>query len=64
MKLSAQRAIGGERLQDRPGIGEPAGLDHDALEMRYRALLALGDQPAQRDLQVGSGVAAEAAVAE
>ena len=64
MKLAAERAVGGEGLQDRAGIGEPAGLDQDAAEMRHVAALALGDQAAQRLLQVGAGDAAQAAVAE
>ena len=50
--------------EQRAGIGEPAGLDHHAAEMRHRAALALGDQAAQRDLQVGAHDAAQAAVAE
>ena len=36
----------------------------DAVEMRNLAALAVGDQLAQRDLQVRAGVAADAAVAE
>src|SRR5439155_17470126 len=46
------------------GIGKTAGLDQDTLEERHAALLALGYKPAQRDLQIGAGVAAKAAVAE
>ena len=64
MEFRAQRAVGGEGLQDRAGIGQPAGLDQDPLELRHRALRALGHQIAQRHLQVGAGVAAQAAVAE
>jgi hypothetical protein len=64
MKFPAQRPVGCEGLQDWPRIGEPAGLDQDAPERRYVALLALGHQPAQRDLQVGARIAAQAAVAE
>ena len=64
MKFSAQGAVGGEGLQDRAGIGEPAGFDQDALELRHVALRPLGHEIAQRVLQVGAGVAAEAAVAE
>ena len=63
-EFPAQRPIGRERLQDRPRIGEPAGLDHDPPERRHRAARALGHQAAQRHLQVGAGIAAEAAVAE
>ena len=64
VEFLAQRAVGGEGLQDRARIGEPAGLDHDAAEFGNLAALALGHQPAQRDLQVGTGVAADAAIAE
>ena len=64
VKFAAERAVGGEGLQDRAGIGETAGLDHDAAERRHRAALAIDHQAAQRVLQVGAGVAAEAAVAE
>ena len=60
----AERAVGRERLQDRADVGEPAGLDQHAAEMRNLAAVAVGDQLAQRDLQVGAGVAAQAAVAE
>ena len=50
MKFAAQRAIGGKGLQDRSGIGETAGFDHDARERRHRAALAVEHEPAQRDL--------------
>ncbi len=64
VEFAAQRAIGGEGLQDRSRIGEPARLDQDALELRDLAVRALGHEIAQRDLQVGADVAAQAAVAE
>src|SRR5919197_1467282 len=64
VEFGAQRPIRGEGLQDRAGIGEPAGLDHDAPELRQPALRALGDEITQRVLQVGERVAAEAPVAE
>ena len=64
VEFPAQCPIGSKRLQDRAGIGEPAGLDHDPPELRQRALRAFGDEIAQRVLQVGAHVAAQAAVAE
>ena len=64
VKLTAERAVGGEGGEDRRGIGEPAGLDDDALEMRDDAALAVGDEAVQRDLQVRAHVAAQAAIAE
>src|ERR1700730_14579599 len=64
MKLAAQRAVGRECLQDRPGIGEPAGLDHDAPERRHLAMVALRNEWAQRHLQIGARGAAQASVAE
>ena len=47
-----------------PGSASPLVSITIRAEPRHRAALALGDQAAQRDLQVGAGVAAEAAVAE
>src|ERR1700722_1696735 len=64
MEFAAERAIGGEGLQDRSGIGETRGLNHDASERRYRAALAIEHQAAQRRLQIGARNAADAAVAE
>ena len=64
MEFAAERAIGGEGLQDRPGIGETGGFDHDAAERRYGAVLAIEHQAAQRRLQIGARDAADAAVAE
>ena len=63
-ELAAERAVGGEGRQQRTGIGEPAGLDHDPAEIRDVAALALGNEAAQRDLQVGARGAAHAAIAE
>ncbi len=45
-------------------IGEAAGFDQHAAEMRDFAAVAVGHQPPQRVLQIGAGVAAQAAVAE
>ena len=45
-------------------IGEAAGLDDHATELRNSPTLALRDQPPQRHLQIGARRAAEAAVAE
>ena len=64
MKFAAERAVGGESLQDRRRIGEPRCLDQDAGERRHRAALAIEDKPSQRRLQIGAGDAAQAAVAE
>ena len=64
VKFAAERAIGGEGLQDRRRIGEPRCLDQDAGERRHRAALAVEHEPAQRDLQIGARDAAQAAVAE
>ena len=64
VKLAAERAIGGEGLQDRRRIGEPRGFDQDAGERRHGAALAVEHEPAQRSLQIGAGDAAQAAVAE
>ncbi len=64
MKFAAECAVGGEGLQDRPGIGEPGGFDHDAAERRHGAALAVENEPAQRELQIAAGDAADAAVAE
>ena len=64
VKFAAQRAIRGERLQDRPRIGEPARLDQYSFELRHRAMRALGEEIAQCVLQVGAHVAAQAAVAK
>ena len=63
-ELAAERAIGRECLQDRADVGEPAGFDQHPAEMRNFAAFAVGDQLAQRDLQIRAGVAADAAVAE
>ncbi len=64
VKLAAQRAIGGEGLQDRRRIGQPRGLDQDAGERRHRAALAIEHELTQRLLQIGAGDAAQAAVAD
>ncbi len=64
MKFAAERAVGRKRLQDRRRIGEARGFDDDASERRHRAALAIEHQAAQRDLQIGAGDAADAAVAE
>ena len=64
MKFSTERPVGGKGLQDGARVREPTGLDQDAPELRQLALVALGDEAAQRDLQIGAGVAAEATVAE
>src|SRR5271166_496737 len=64
MEFTAEGAVGGESLQDRSWIGEPAGLDQDTAELRHPALLALSDQPAQRNLEVGARIAAQAPVPE
>ena len=63
---AAERAIGREGLQDRARVGEAAaGFDQHPAEMRdTAAVLALGDETAQRKLQVGARGAAQAAVAE
>ncbi len=63
-ELAAERAVGREGLQDRADVGEPAGLDQHAAEVRDLAAVAVGDELAQRDLQIRTGVAAQAAVAE
>src|SRR5215207_5266606 len=64
MEFAAKGAVGGESLQDWSGIGETAGLDQHAGEMRNDAAVAVGNEAAQRDLQVRAGGAAEATVAE
>ncbi len=64
MEHLAECAVGGEGLQDRRGIGEPRGLDHDALEGGDFAALALDDHAAQRLLQIAARDAAHAAIAE
>ncbi len=64
VEFAAERAVGRKRLQDRPRIGEPAGLDHDAPEWRHRAALTVEHQAAQRELQIAPRDAADAAVAE
>ena len=45
-------------------VGEARGLDHDALEIRQLAALALDHHAAQRMLQVAARDAAQAAIAE
>ena len=64
MEHVAQRAVGGEGLQDGRGIGEARGLDHDAPEIRQFAALALDHHAAQRALQIAARDAAQAAIAE
>ena len=64
VKDVAEGAVAGQGLQYRPGIGEAAGLDDDALEIWHRALRALGVEGAQAVLQIGAHRAAETAVAE
>ena len=64
MEHLAERAVGGEGLQDRRRIGEPAGLDHDAAEVGQFAALALDHHAAQRLLQIAARDAAQAAIAE
>jgi hypothetical protein len=56
--------IGGKGLEDRTGISEPAGLNHDPAELRHLPALALEHEMAQRNLQIGARGAADAAVAE
>jgi hypothetical protein len=63
-EFAAQCAVGGERLQNRADVSEPAGLDQHAAEMRNLPPIAVRDKLTQRDLQIGAGVAAQAAVAE
>ena len=53
VEFPTQCPIGGEGLQDRAGIGQTTGLDHDALEPRHRAVRALGLQPAVFHLNEG-----------
>ena len=60
----AERALAGDRLQHRSGIGEAARFDDDALETRHPAPAALGKERAQGFLQIGSNRAAQAAIAE
>ena len=43
VKHIAERAVAGDRLQYRAGIGEAAGLDDHAFEARHRATAALGE---------------------
>ncbi len=63
-EFAAERAVGRESGQDRARIRQPAGLDHDAAEMRNDAALAVDHHAVQRHLQVGAEIAAQAAVAE
>ncbi len=60
-ELGSERPVRCEGLQDRARIGEPAGLDHDALEIRHHAARAICQQPRQRGLQVRARGAAQAA---
>ncbi len=64
VELAAERLVGGKGLQDRARIGEAAGFDHDAGELREFSALALGDEAAHCDLQIGARGAADAAIAE
>src|SRR5579871_2333411 len=64
MEFAAERAIGRERLQNRPWIGETRRFDDDPAEWRNRAALAVKNEPAQRQLQIGAGDAADAAIAK
>ena len=65
VKLSAERAIGGEgRAGSATGSASPLVSMTMRAEMRNDAALAVGDEAVQRHLQVGAHVAAQAAVAE
>ena len=50
-----------QRVQDGRRVGEPRGLDHDALERRDHAVLAAAEEVLQRAQQVAARRAAEAA---
>jgi len=66
-EFAAQRAIGGEGLQDRPRICEARWFSINIrreLRQRGRGARASATRLAQRVLQIGAGVAAQAAIAE
>ena len=54
VEFLAERAVAGEGLQQRAGVGEAAGLDDDALEARHRAARAVGEERAQALLQIAA----------
>ena len=56
-----QAGIAHQRVQDGRRIGEPAGLDDDALERRHPALVAPPQDVLQRQHQVAAHRAAQAA---
>ena len=64
MEFLAERAVAGEGLQQRAGIGEAAGFDDDALKARHHAARPVGEQRAQRLLQVAAHRAAQATITE
>jgi hypothetical protein len=64
MKDTAERAVGGEGLQDRAGIGQSAGFDYDAAEVRHLAALTVHHEPPQGLLQIGASDAAHASISK
>ena len=64
MKLAAERPVGRKGGENGRRVGKPAGLYHDAAEMRDDAALAVRDEATQRYLKIGTDIAAQATVAE
>ena len=64
VEFTAERAIGGECLQDRRRIGEPGGLNDDPRKTRRQTAFAIDQKLTQCQLQIAPRDAADAAVAE
>ncbi len=64
MKFAAERAVGGEGLQHRAGIGEPGGLDDHPHKARHGAAGAVGEQSSQGLLQIAANITAQTPIAE
>src|SRR5262249_60015443 len=58
MKFAAERPVGRKGGENGRRVGKPAGLYHDAPEMRDDAALAVRDQAMQRHRKIGTDIAA------
>src|SRR5207244_915223 len=64
LEVARERLVGEERLRDRSGVGEAAGLDDDAVEARDLAAAPAHRGADQLLLEVAAQVAAKAAVGQ